>query len=105
MNANNACEAIITNPQLSGTIAGIVRSFWRRNRDLMLDVGYDEEDLSQDLMLKLLEEPVQPEDRYYVQLSVNRLIDIVRRCRKISHGEDELPEDDVLGEDEYGVAV
>lgn len=82
MQAKNACEGIMSNPQLEGAINSLVRSCYNRHRDLMLDSAYDVDDLRQELMLVLCEEKPRSEDRCYQQLCTDRLKDITTRLRR-----------------------
>lgn len=78
----NACEYLTKRPDLSTAVDGIVRHAYARYRDLMDDSAYDVEDLSQELMLALLEEPARSTDEATTLLCHNRLQDIARRLRR-----------------------
>lgn len=78
----NACEAIVSNPQLYGAINAQVRRFYGKHRDLMEDSSFDVEDLTQELMLELCEEKQRSSDELYTLLCHNRLQNIADKLRR-----------------------
>lgn len=78
----NACEGVVNNPQLFGAIKALVNSTYKKNTELLCASSFDRDDLFQELMLELCEEPVKHADSHYQQLCVHRLYNIML---KLSH--------------------
>jgi len=88
MKGKNACEGILGNPQLLGSINRLVSSVYRQHLPLMQDSSFDVEDLSQELMLELCDEQPRSCDEHYQRLATDRLKDICARLtRSLADGE------------------
>ena len=95
MEHRHACDAIVGNPQLFGRVLAIVKLYYRKNRERVHDAGLDCDDLEQELMLKLCEEPVRASDCHYLRLARSRLKNIVRDIAgpKFIDPDDEVADD------------
>jgi len=92
MIATNACDGIINNPQLEGSIMSLVKTFYKKHADTFKDAAFDWTDLYQELMIELCEEKHSSKESHYQVLCECRLKNILIKIKRESPALDEYIE-------------
>ena len=85
MTAKNACESVVYNPQLFGRVKNLVRLYYKLAKDIFKDAGWDLEDVSQELMLRLCEDKPINNDSHCMRRCRDRLKNIIRDVYTSAH--------------------